>query len=55
MRQRYTLRSFGSSHHVAIEQKIDAARNQAGPSAAASWMKGWNMRPEEAIDLALEN
>ena len=55
MRERYSLRFFRPGRLVEIERRIDEARKQAGPTAAASWMKGWNMTPEEAIECALAN
>ena len=55
MRERYSLRFIRPGRRAEIERKIDEARKQAGASAAASWMKGWNMSPEEAIECSLEN
>jgi predicted ATPase len=55
LRERYSLRSSSPGHRADIERKIEQARKQTGASAAASWMKGWNMSPEEAIEWALED
>ncbi len=54
-RERYSLRTSSRLRRAEVEQKTDKARKQAGPAAAASWMKGWNMSREEAFECALED
>jgi predicted ATPase len=52
MRERYRVRDFSPVRRHGFEQKIDEARKRAGPAAAASWMRGWNMSTEEAMQWA---
>jgi hypothetical protein len=37
-----------------LSQSLDRARQQmSGSAATASWMAGWSMRPEQAMEFAL--
>jgi len=54
IRKRFHVRTMNPARRVEVERKIDLARNEAGGEAAALWMKGWNMSPEETIEYAVQ-
>jgi predicted ATPase/class 3 adenylate cyclase len=53
LKRRYVL-GTGACENAAIDAQIENARLEAGAEAAALWMKGWNMSPEEIVDWAAE-
>jgi predicted ATPase len=54
IRRRFHIRTMNPARRAEVERKIDLARNEAGGEAAALWMKGWNMSPEETIEYAVQ-
>jgi predicted ATPase len=54
IRKRFHARATNPARRAEVEKKIDSARKDAGGEAAAFWMKGWNMSPEEIIEYAAQ-
>lgn len=48
------VRSLTGTQETRLESALDAARKQlSSADAMASWMRGWTMKPEEAVRFAL--
>jgi predicted ATPase len=50
IRERLEVRTRNPARRAAVENRIEAARRDAGPKATEFWMKGWNMSVEEALE-----
>ena len=43
------------SQHARLESTLDSVRRSLEPQhAAAAWMRGWSLSPEEAVAIALD-
>jgi len=54
LREKFVLVGLDVAAREKLEKRLAPIRGQLGAAATASWMKGWNMSPEEAFAWALK-
>ncbi|MGA3204516.1 MAG: protein kinase, partial [Bryobacteraceae bacterium] len=54
LREKFVLVGLDVAAREKLEKRLAPIRGELGAAATASWMKGWNMSPEEAFAWALK-